>query len=53
MSSSRKRQRYRDIGQELRRMFDDVLNEPIPEDLVDLVKKLEQQPGGGGSEPKS
>lgn len=52
MPAAKKKERYRDIGQELRRMFDDVVSEPIPEDLLALMKKLEEQ-SGGGSEPKS
>ena len=28
------------LGPSLRRMYDDVLNEPIPESFVDLLKQL-------------
>ena len=52
-SVAERKQRYREIGHELRRMFDDVVNEPVPEDLLTLVKKLDGKTGGGGSEPKS
>ena len=50
MPQTKKSDRYEDIGQELRRMFNDVLSEPIPEDLLSLVKKLETQ---SGDEPES
>ena len=32
---------YSAIGRGLKRMFDDVVSEPIPDDLMELVKKLE------------
>jgi hypothetical protein len=43
MPQTKKNDHYEDIGQELRRMFNDVLSEPIPDDLLSLVKKLEEQ----------
>lgn len=46
MSTAKRKERYREIGRELRRMFDDVVSEPIPDDLKELVKKLEEQSGG-------
>ena len=49
-SQPKNKERYREIGDELQRMFNDVLSEPIPEDLLARVKKLEDQ-SGGGSEP--
>jgi hypothetical protein len=42
------RARQRAIGRELRRMYDDVVQEPIPEDFLELLKKIdeaEQQKG--------
>jgi hypothetical protein len=36
------RARQRAIGRELRRMYDDVAQEPIPEDFLDLLKKIDE-----------
>ena len=30
------------IGRELRRMYDDVVQEPIPDDFLDLLKKIDE-----------
>ena len=35
--------RQRAIGQELRRMFDDVAREPVPQEFVDLLKRIERK----------
>jgi Anti-sigma factor NepR len=35
--------RQRAIGQELRRMFDDVAHEPVPDELLDLVRKIDKK----------
>jgi hypothetical protein len=35
------RARQRAIGRELRRMFDEVVQEPIPDDFMDLLKKID------------
>ena len=35
------RARQRAIGRELRRMFDEVVQEPIPDDFVELLKKID------------
>ena len=35
--------RQRAIGQELRRMFDDVAREPVPDDLLDLLKRIDDK----------
>jgi hypothetical protein len=51
-AAAKGKERYRDIGPELRRMFNDVVNEPIPDDLMSLIKKLEKQ-YGDGSESES
>jgi hypothetical protein len=40
------RARQRAIGRELRRMFDDVVQEPIPDDFLDLLKKIDDQKKG-------
>ena len=35
------RSRQRAIGRELRRMFDEVVQEPVPDDFLDLLKKID------------
>ena len=35
------RSRQRAIGRELRRLFDEVVQEPIPEDFLELLKKID------------
>jgi hypothetical protein len=42
------RTRQRAIGRELRRMFDNVAREPVPDDFLDLLRKIDD--GKGGSE---
>jgi hypothetical protein len=37
------RARQRVIGRELRRMFDGVAQEPVPEDFMDLLRKMDSQ----------
>jgi hypothetical protein len=36
------RARQRAIGRELRRMYDDVVQEPIPDDFLELLKKIDE-----------
>lgn len=40
------RARQRAIGRELRRMYDDVAQEAVPEDFLDLLKKIDQAAEG-------
>lgn len=35
------RTRQRAIGRELRRMYDDVVKEPVPNELLDLLRKID------------
>ena len=35
--------RQRAIGRELRRVYDGVAQEPVPEDFLDLLRKMDQQ----------
>ena len=35
------RARQRAIGRELRRIYDDVAQEPIPDDFMDLLRKID------------
>lgn len=45
--SSRSKGRQDLIGRELRRMFSDVVNEPLPDAFQDLLKQIdEEQPAG-------
>lgn len=41
------RARQRAIGRELRRVYDDVAKEPVPEDFLDLLKKIDDSGEGG------
>lgn len=36
------RARQRAIGRELRRMYDDVAQEAVPDDFLDLLKQIDQ-----------
>ena len=36
------RARQRALGRELRRVYDDVAKEPVPEDFLDLLKKIDE-----------
>lgn len=40
--------RQRAIGRELRRMYDDVTREKVPDDFLDLLSKIDDsnEPGG-------
>lgn len=42
------RARQRAIGRELRRMYDDVAQEPIPEDFMDLLRKIDEADENAG-----
>ena len=39
------RARQRAIGRELRRMYDDVVQEPVPEDFLELLRKIDMIKG--------
>lgn len=39
------RARQRAIGRELRRMFDEVVQEPVPDDFLELLKKIDAAAG--------
>jgi hypothetical protein len=36
------RARQRAIGRELRRMYDDIAQEPVPQDFLELLKKIDE-----------
>jgi hypothetical protein len=42
------RARQRAIGRELRRMYDDVAQEPVPDDFMDLLRQIDEagEPNG-------
>ena len=46
------RARQRAIGRELRRMYDDVAQEPVPDDFMDLLRKIDEAEGSGPKGPK-
>jgi len=39
------RARQRAIGRELRRMYDEVVQEPVPGEFLDLLKKIDATKG--------
>ena len=42
------RARQRAIGRELRRMFDGVVSEPVPDDFMDLLRRIDESGETGG-----
>jgi hypothetical protein len=36
------RVRQRALGRELRRMFEDIVREPVPDELLDLLQKIDE-----------
>ncbi len=40
------RARQRAIGRELRRMYDDVAQEPVPDDFMDLLRQIDENNDG-------
>ena len=40
------RARQRAIGRELRRLYDNVAKEPVPDDFLDLLHKIDEGEGG-------
>ena len=44
------RLRQQAIGVKLRHMFDEVVNEPVPEEFLDILRRAdERSPGGSGT----
>lgn len=39
------RARQRAIGRELRRMYDDIAQEPVPEEFLEILKKIDESGG--------
>ncbi|HEX4634817.1 MAG TPA: NepR family anti-sigma factor [Rhizomicrobium sp.] len=46
------RARQRAIGRELRRMYDDVAQEPVPDDFLDLLRQIDESDERGAAEDK-
>ena len=46
------RARQRAIGRELRRMYDDVAQEPVPEDFLDILRQIDESDERGAAEEK-
>jgi len=42
------RARQRALGRELRRMYDDVAKEPVPDEFVELLRRIDKRDGRGG-----
>ncbi len=42
------RARQRAIGRELRRMYDDVAQEPVPDDFLELLRQIDEAEDKGG-----
>jgi Anti-sigma factor NepR len=40
------RTRQRAIGRELRRIYDNVTREPVPNEFLDLLRKIDDSKGG-------
>ena len=39
--------RQRALGRELRRIYDEVTREPVPDDFLDLLKKIDDENASG------
>ena len=46
------RARQRAIGRELRRMYDDVAQEPVPDDFMDLLRQIDESDDKGRKDDK-
>lgn len=44
------RTRQRALGRELRRMYDEVVKEPVPSELLDLLQKIDDSGEDGKSD---
>jgi hypothetical protein len=43
------RLRQQAIGVKLRQMFDEVVNEPVPDEFLEILKRADERGGGGGA----
>ena len=46
------RARQQAIGRELRRMYDNVVNEPVPADFLELLRRIDDSRDNKGNETK-
>ena len=46
------RARQRALGRELRRMYDEVVQEPVPDEFLEILRKIDQPNGKKGNETK-
>jgi hypothetical protein len=44
------RLRQQAIGVKLRQMFDQVVNEPVPDDFLDILRRADTQRSSGGKD---
>jgi hypothetical protein len=47
------RARQRALGREIRRMFDGVVKEPVPDEFLDLLKRIDESDEGKSGVPRS
>jgi len=47
------RARQRALGREIRRMFDGVVKEQVPDDFLDLLKRIDESDENKGGEARS
>jgi hypothetical protein len=40
------------IGERLRQLFDEVVNEPVPDDFLDLLRRADERQTSGGADPE-
>ena len=43
------RLRQKAIGVKLRHMFDEVVNEPVPDEFLEILKRADAKASGGGA----
>ena len=43
------RLRQQAIGVKLRHMFDEVVNEPVPDEFLDILRRADKRSGGSGA----
>lgn len=43
------RLRQQAIGVKLRHMFDEVVNEPVPDEFLDILRRADERSEGGGA----
>ena len=44
------RLRQQAIGVKLRQMFDEVVNEPVPDEFLEILRKRDSDPSGGAND---